>query len=45
MADFEEWRKIYWESGVWRRFSFEEFVRGVAEIIAKGEKPEQLTLF
>ena len=37
--EFKAWRKIYWESGVWRRFSFEDFINGVAKIMREYKKP------
>jgi len=36
--EYKALRKLYWESGVWRRYSFEDFVRELFEEIKKIKK-------
>ena len=33
--EYLEWRKVWHESGAWRRYSFEQFVMGVTKLVLK----------
>lgn len=37
---YNELRQIYWEAGIWRKFSFEEFVKEAYRIIGKAENQQ-----
>lgn len=33
--EYLEWRKVWHESGAWRKYSFEQFVMGATKLVLK----------